>query len=231
MYNFRVNFFNPHIRILQMNKLAKMVMAIFCVAFAVASCNKYETYADQKKKENNAIKAYIADHNVNVISEEQFALQNHTTDTAKNEFVLFDSNGIYLQIIRKGCGELLKSGETSDVLVRFNEWNLLYEDSLQLSNNTLYYSPIVDRMTVTNTSGTFTGSFDTSSSLMYSAYSSQSVPSGWLFPLTYVNLGRPVKDDDEIAKIRVIVPSAQGQYYATQNVYPCLYEMTYERGN
>lgn len=213
-----------------MKKFFSLLMITLCGAFLLASCNDYETYADKKKKENAAINAYIANNNVKVISEETFAAQGYTTDTAKNEFVLFDSNGIYLQIIRKGCGNPLRNGETSDVLVRFDEYNLL-SDSLQLSNNNLYFSSIVERMNVTNTSGTFKGSFDAKASIMYAAYTSQSVPSGWLFPLTYINLGRPEKDDDEVAKIRVIVPSSQGHAYASQNVYPCLYDLTYEKGN
>ena len=212
-----------------MKKLASLIVIAICSVFVFASCHDYETYADQKKKENAAIKAYITSNNVKVISEDVFAAQGYTTDVSKNEFVLFESNGIYLQIVRKGCGKPLASGETSDILVRFDEYNLL-GDSLQLSNNNLYFSSIVERMNVTNTTGTFSGSFDTSSSLMYSAYTSQSVPSGWLYPLTYVNLGRPEKDDEEIAKVRVIVPSAQGQYSASQSVYPCLYNLTYERG-
>lgn len=213
-----------------MKKLLSIFLVLLCGVLVFVSCNDYETYADQKKKEKSAINAFIADNNVKVISEETFAAQGYTTDTARNEFVLFDSNGIYLQIVRKGCGKPLANGENSDVLVRFDEYNLL-GDSLQLSNNNLYFSSIVERMNVTNSSGTFSGSFDTSSSIMYSAYSSASVPSGWLYPLTYVNLGRPEKDDDEIAKVRIIVPSAQGHSYASQNVYPCLYNLTYEKGN
>ncbi len=193
------------------------------------SCSDTETYADKRKKEDAAIAAYLSEYNVRVISESTFAAQGYTTDVSANEYVLFDSNGIYLQIVRKGCGEPIKNGETCTVLCRFSEYNLL-GDSLQLSNDNLYYSSIPEVFTVVNTSGTFSGSFDESNSLMYLAYSSASVPSGWLYPLTYVNLGRPVDDDDEVAKVNVIVPAAQGQYYASVNVYPCLYVLTYERG-
>ncbi len=209
-----------------MRKLFSLFVAGF-VAMLLASCNDYETYADQKKKENSAINAYIAKNNVNVISEETFAAQGYTTNVAKNEFVLFESNGIYLQIIRHGCGEKLKNGETSDILCRFTEYNLL-ADSVQLSNDILYYSSIPEKMTVVNNSGTFTGSFDTKRSLMYTAYTSASVPAGWLYPLTYVNVGFPINKDDEIAEVKVIVPSAQGHYYASMNVYPCLYTLTYQ---
>lgn len=210
-----------------MKKLIRFAMVVLGAIVVMSSCNKYETYADQKKRENAAINSYLVDNNVKVISEETFAAQNYTTDVSQNEFVLFDSNGIYLQIIRKGCGEPLKAdGRPRGLLVRFDERNLL-TDSLQLSNNVLYFSSVVEKMTVTNNSGTFTGSFD-NTGLMYSVYGSQSVPAGWLFPLTYLNVGRPVNDDDEIAKIRVIVPSSQGQAYASQRVYPCLYDLTYE---
>ncbi|MCD8289856.1 MAG: DUF4827 domain-containing protein [Prevotella sp.] len=202
---------------------------VVCAAVFCASCSDEETYADMRKKEDAAINAYLSDYNVKVISEDTFAAQGYTTDVSKNEYVLFDSNGIYLQIIRQGCGEKIRQGETVDILCRFSEYNLL-GDSLQLSNDNLYYSSIPEKMTVTNNSGTFSGSFDTESSLMYAAYSSASVPSGWLYPLTYLNIGRPVNDDDETAKISVIVPSSQGQYYASANVYPCLYVITYERG-
>ncbi|MCD8305861.1 MAG: DUF4827 domain-containing protein [Prevotella sp.] len=202
---------------------------VVCAAVVFDSCSDEETYADMRKKEDAAINAYLSDYNVKVISEDTFAAQGYTTDVSKNEYVLFDSNGIYLQIIRQGCGEKIRQGETVDILCRFSEYNLL-GDSLQLSNDNLYYSSIPEKMTVTNNSGTFSGSFDTESSLMYAAYSSASVPSGWLYPLTYLNIGRPVNDDDETAKISVIVPSSQGQYYASANVYPCLYVITYERG-
>ena len=62
-------------------------------------------------------------------------------------------------------------------------------------------------------------------------HSSTSVPAGWLVPLTYVNIGRPVEDDDEIAKVRLIVPHSQGTVDASSSVFPCYYEITYERDN
>ena len=65
---------------------------------------------------------------------------------------------------------------------------------------------------------------------MYNTYSSAAVPSGWLVPMAYINLGRPASEDDEIAKVKLIVPHTQGQSNASQNVYPCMYELTYERG-
>ena len=223
--NFAENMYNQ----IKMNKLFALAVACLFAGSMLVSCDDYESYADKKKKENAAINAYIANNNVNVISEETFAANGYKTDVSKNEFVLFRSNGIYLQIVRQGCGEKLKNQEKADVLCRFTERNLL-GDSIQLSNDILYYSSLPEKFSVYNSYGTFTGSFDTSNSLMYQAYSNASVPSGWLYPLTYINLGRPVKDTDEVAKINVIVPSSQGQYYASMNTYPCLYTLTYERG-
>ena len=213
-----------------MKKLIFMALAIMELAMMV-SCDDDETYADQKERERDAINAYIVKEGINVISEAQFANQGNTTDLEKNEYVLFETTGVYMQIVREGCGEKLKNGETATVLCRFDERNLL-TDTLQLSNNNLYWSAIVDKMTVNNTSGTFTAWYDSSSSLMYSYYGggSTSVPSGWLVPLTYIKVGRPSAPDEKIAKVNIIVPHTQGHYYASMNVYPCLYTITYERG-
>jgi len=210
-------------------RIYSSVIAFAAGLLLLASCSDTETYADQKKQERTAIQQFVSQAGITVLSEEEFEAAGEVTDTANNEFVLFDNTGIYMQIVRKGCGEKLADGETATVLCRFSEWNLL-TDSLQLSNDVMYYSSIVDKMTVTNTSGTFTGSFISGESVMYTAYGSASVPSGWLVPLSYINLGRPQSYDEEIAKVRLIVPHTQGQSYALANVYPCYYVITYERG-
>ena len=213
-----------------MRKLTYLLIVFVGIALFDA-CNHTETYAEQKDKERAAINQYIADSAVNVISETKFFQQDSTTDVSKNEFVLFESSGVYMQIVRKGCGEKLKDGETATVLCRFTERNLKKgADSIQLTNQVLAYSSICDKMSVKNTSGTFTASFLNGESLMYSVYQSASVPSGWLVPLSYINIGRPTKDGEEIAKVRLIVPHTQGHSYASQSVYPCLYDITYERG-
>lgn len=193
------------------------------------SCNDYETYAEQRDRENSAISRFIRDSSITVINETQFAEQGYTTDLDKNEFVLMKSSGVYMQIVRDGCGEKIKNGETTTVLCRFTERNLL-TDSIQLTNDILAFASIPEKMSVTNTNGTFSASFDTSSSLMYTFYSSASVPSGWLIPLNYIKVGRQVSSDDEIAKVNLIVPSTQGHQYASSSVYPCYYTITYEKG-
>ena len=62
---------------------------------------------------------------------------------------------------------------------------------------------------------------------MYAAYSSTSVPKGWLVPLSYIKVGRQFSED-QISKVRLIVPHSEGHANATSSVYPCFYEITYQ---
>ena len=207
-------------------------LALLLSASFLSSCSDDVTYADQVKRERSAINAYIADSAVTVISENQFRDQNYTTDVTKNEFDLFQSSGLYMQIIRKGAGKPIAQGETARIICRFTERNLL-TDTIQATNTTQYSQKYLDVMKVTNNSGTFQGSFeirDNHVSLMYLLYGSTSIPSGWLAALPYVNIGRYVNAGDEVAKVRLIVPHDLGQTYAIQNVYPCLYDITFQRG-
>lgn len=210
-----------------MRNLALAFIA-FIAAVTVISCDDTETYAEQKDKERAAISRFIADSAITVITESQFKEQGYKTDVSKNEFVLMQNSGVYMQIVREGCGEKIKEGETTTVLCRFTEYNIL-TDSLQLTNDILSFSSIVDKMTVTNSSGSFTASF-IDESVMAMFYGTTSVPSGWLVPLTYIKVGRHENAGDEIAKVNLIVPHTQGHAYASSGVYPCYYTITYERG-
>lgn len=214
----------------QLMKTLKFLALTLIAIVALASCSDSETYADMKKKERSAINRYIANQKINVISEDVFNAQNQTTNVDKNEWVLFDGTGVYMQIVREGCGKKLESGKTEKILCRFNEYNILESDSTLQCSNIYSYLWEVEKMTVKNTSGTFSGTFDKESSLMYSTYSSAAVPSGWLVPLTYIKLGIPASATDEIAKVKLIVPHSMGQSNASQNVYPCMYEITYQLG-
>lgn len=212
-----------------MRKIGILLIAVLGFAALCASCSDSVSYADQKKQEKAAINSYITKQGIKVISEAEFFANDTTTDVSKNEYVLFNTSGVYMQIVRKGCGKKLANGETATVLCRFTERNLL-TDTLQLTNMTASTSAYVEKMMVTNTSGTFSAAFGTETSLMYSAYSSTSVPSGWLVPLSYILIGRPSTADEEIARVNLIVPHSQGQSYASSSVYPCFYEITYQRG-
>lgn len=198
----------------------------FCAILMATACHDTETYADQKDRERTAISKFIAERGIRVISESEFK-RDTITDVSRNEFVLFENTGVYMQIVRKGCGEKVKPGETVNVLCRFDERNLLV-DSLGLSNNNISYASLPDKFAVTNTLGTFTASF--LSGVMMSAYATTSVPAGWLIPLSYINVGRVTKEGEEIAKVNIIVPHSQGTSYALSKVVPYYYEITYERG-
>ena len=211
-----------------MKKLTYLFLFVVGVTL-FSACRDQQTYADQKNRERAAINKYLVDSAVNVISEDQFKAQNYTTDVSKNQFVLFQSNGIYMQIVRKGSGRPIREGEHLRILCRFTERNLL-TDSVQVSN-VLYplYTRFVETMDIVNRSGTMTGSFDKTSSLMYTFSGTTTVPTGWLAPLTYLNIGRWDDTGHEIAKVRVIVPHDVGQSNAVSAVYPCLYDITYQR--
>lgn len=208
----------------------KRILFILIAAAAVfASCNDYETYGDKKEKERNAIAKFISDSSIVVISEDQFNRQGQTTDLARNEYVKFDKNGVYMQIVRQGCGTKLQDGEKTRLICRFSEYNLL-EDTITLcnNNNELYYVVAMpDIMQISRTGSSFTASF--LSGIMYSVYKSAAVPSGWLVPLSYVNVGRPQSADEEYSMVRLIVPHSQGHANASGNVIPYFYEITFQR--
>lgn len=230
-----------------MSKKYLSVCVALCVfTAAVCSCDDDETYADQKKKERKAITAFLkrdltlldaqGDTLINmgkaisVIPEWKFNDQDSVTDLENNEFVLFPGSGVYMQIVRKGPGDPIRSGETKRVICRYFEYNIL-GDSLQSTNRTSYWATNPDVMDVSNNSGTINASFNTTlngGGAMYMIYKNVSVPNGWLIPLNYINLGRQKAEDEGIAKVRLIVPHSEGQTDATNNVYPCFYEISYQ---
>ena len=214
-------------------------LLLLLLAVSYVSCENYETYADKKEAERDAINNFIAREGIQVINETQFKAQNQTTDLSKNQFVFFDRNGVYMQIVREGCGEKLEENKQVNILCRFMEKNILL-DSILLRNdiqgwltyngNTYDTSLYVDKMAVKRTGTTITASYITG--LMYMYHGSASVPAGWLVPLNYIKIGRPdpgTDENEEISKVRLIVPHSQGSSDASANVYPCYYEITYER--
>lgn len=226
------------------NKITALFAGLLLIG-GLVSCDDGETYAEQKEKERNAISAFLGRDavvmesetdtlihigKINVISESQFYQQDSTTNLEKNEYVLFNASGVYMQIISKGAGEKLKPGETKRVYCRFTEYNIM-ADSLQMTNNSYFWEPRPDVIEVTNTSGTITGSFcmgEAGWGAMYTAYSDKSVPSGWLVPFSYINIGRQTSSSQPISKVRLIVPHSQGQKDASNRVYPCFYEISYQ---
>ena len=238
--------FAPDLKIerLKIDKMKKLhLIYIIAVALFAMSCSNDLTYAEQKEKERNAINNFISrdvtiydyDGNalihvgrINVIDDDKFEAQGNKTDTTKNEYVLFGNSGVYMQIRREGVGNRLEPGQSKQVIARYTEFNIL-RDSLQSSNETLYYSTTPDIIDISNTYGTFTASFniDDGGGAMYRTYGSTSVPAGWLIPFTYIRLGRQTSEE-QISKVRLIIPHSQGQSDASSNVYPCFYEISFQ---
>ena len=194
--------------------MKKFVLIIIAAIAVLASCNDYETYGDMKEKERNAINKFIADSSITVISEEVFVKNGYKTDLSRNEYVKLDKSGVYMQIVRPGCGEKLKDGETTNIICRYIEYDIINEGYTSF-NNTTFLSPIPDIMRISRTSGTYSAIFTKSASLtfgtktygnLYYTYNSASVPPGWLVPFSYIGIDLPQSEDEEVAKVRLIVP-------------------------
>ena len=205
--------------------MKRLLFIMITVAAVLVSCNDYETYGDKKEKERNAIAKFISDSSIVVITEDQFKAQGETTDVSRNEYVKFDKNGVYMQIVRKGCGSMFQDGEKGNLVCRFSEYNIL-ADTIQLRNNTSAYALSPDILYVSRSGSTFTAAF--LSGVMYTVYTS-SVPAGWLVPLSYVKVGRPQSEDEECAKVKLIVPHTQGHVTASSNVVPYFYVLTLQK--
>ena len=199
-------------------------LAALCCMSAFVACNDYETYGEKKEKERDAINQFISDSSIVVISEAQFHEQGDMTDVSKNEFVYLNNTGVYMQIVNKGCGSPLPDGKSTTLIMRFYEMNIM--DNSEISNESLPYNP--DYIIVTRTGNSYTASY-TSNSVMSDTYSSTSVSSGIMAPFPYLNVGRPRNADDQIAKVRLIVPHTQGHTIASSYVYPYYYELSFQK--
>ena len=219
-----------------MNRLFYSIL-LACLVL-LTGCEKYETYSDMKEKEQDAISSFLASQGIAVIYEATFNAQGQTTDLGSNQFVRFSRNGVYMQIVRKGCGSVLE--ETTipvTLLCRFSERNIktgemvirndIHSYITMSGMGTFDVSNYIDKLQVTRTGTTIGGYFTSGMMLQY--HGNQSVPSGWLVPLLYINVGYPENDDDEIAKVRLIVPHSQGTADASSSVTPYYYEITYQR--
>ena len=220
-----------------------LLALVLVSTFSFTSCDDDETYADRRKRERKQVESFLKNGtevkdpdsgevflsvpgNIKVLSESEFYANDSTTDVSKNEYVLFSGSGIYMQIVRRGIGEKLQDGERATLLTRFTEFNIA-ADSITCTNTTLDFATLPDVMTVVNTSGTFTASF--TSGVLQARSATTALPNGWLIPLTFIGIGRQSAPDEEIAKVRLIIPSTEGQSDAMNNVYACFYEITYQR--
>lgn len=202
----------------------KIIWILLGSIMLLTSCDNYETYGEKKDKERAAINSFISKQNITCISEAQFHANGNVTDTAKNEFVYLENDGIYMQIVHQGYGTPLQAGERATLIFRFYEMCIM--DSTMLYNDTDPYDP--DYMVVTRTGNNYEAYF-TTNTLMYSTYGSQSVPSGLISPLQYINVGRETDETGHIAKVRLIVPHSKGHAIASSYVYPYYYEISFQR--
>ena len=198
------------------------VIVLLVVAFLFQACDETVTYSEMQEKERKAVKEFIKEKGINVISYDDFIANDSVTDVAKNEFVEID--GVYMQIVRnpKNASDArrIDDGETRNILIKFYEYNIQDDDTISAS--TLGVS---DEMLVTNTSGTYSATF--TSGVMLSVYGN-AVPSGWLVPFPYLYFTR---HQSQLAKVNLIVPHKHGTVTATTYVYPCFYQVTFQPEN
>lgn len=211
-------------------------MAVVATLF-LHSCDDSKTYAELKEDEEKAIKQYIKENDITVISEDEFYAQD--TMTYDNEYVLLEESGVYMHIVSKGLGDGVLGEGNYEMLSRFIEIAIQdrEDDELFSKGDTLLanmkvintsYLTHPEEYTLTISDSYYYGTFS-GYSLMYTYYSSTSVPTGWLVPLLYLHPKRTQSSDD-VARCYLIVPHSEGSYYASSYVYPAWYEITYNMG-
>lgn len=219
-----------------MKKNLIIIFSLLSLISTLFSCKDQETYSEKKDKEKKAINEFIKDNDITgpitVISEKTFYANDSLTDLSRNEFVLFNDDGIYLQIINKGSGKTMvemakeqpDSTITKNMLCRFIEYDI---ESGDTTNMNILDPSIVDKMLVkySHYSKEYQASFTEGRMLLNN--SSAVVPSGWLKALDYIRLS---KNPANIAKIRVIVPHSSGTSNASGYVLPYYYEISYQLG-
>jgi hypothetical protein len=186
------------------------------------SCNEEETYADQKEREARQINEWLDNNGIDVISMSDF-LQDTITDNpdtgpdfSRNEYVLFSDNGVYMQIVRRGEGRMINSGEMWNLNARYVERYIGTGDTMTMN----LYQQEPDQFYVQRNGGNYAASF--TSGIMLTGYGS-SVPNAWIMAFPFIKPG--VLNGSPSAKIRLIVPHNQGTQKAASEVYPVFYEI------
>ena len=189
-----------------MKKLTLFFLSLLACGLAFQSCDNTKTYAEMLEDEKDAIKAFIRDSSITVISQTEFYRNDSTTK--ENEYVQLAS-GVYMNIVNKGSANLADTVKPNDqILVRFSEYSLM-DKKATISN--LGYAEVVDEFNYRVTSSSIAGQFTQGFML---SYYGPAVPAGWLVPLDYVRDG---------ACVKLIVPSKMGHSSAMQSVYPYYY--------
>ncbi len=200
-------------------------MILLGLGWVFQACNDGKTYAEMKEEEREAIQRFIEVNDIKVISEDQFAEQDSLTNLDKNEYVLFEESGIYMQVIERGNGKVLEDGR-HEILARYLEEQINMDgtsDTLTLNTISSAF-PHPDEFMLTKMDNELTATF-TYGGAMYNSYNSLAVPAGWLLPFNYIKAGREISGR---AKIKLIVPHSKGTSSASQRVRACFYEITYQ---
>lgn len=229
-----------------MKKLLFLFLSLLTAGSLFQACDNSKTYAEMLEDEKNAVERFIKDSAIHVISVEEFE-RNDTVTKAKangdayDEFVFFSSEGVYMQIINRGCGDYDKDKvpelarytkeqkekdkfEDRDIIcTRYKEINV---DTRELASfnipteeymdaGQLYANPAVFVYVKKETYSA--GTFIEMDYVWASYYGSTAVPQGWLLSLPYLR---------DNAHVRLIVPSKMGHQSAQQYVTPYFYDIT-----
>lgn len=209
----------------KMKKILYIAVAILASSVAFISCDDEETYADQKEREARQIRKWISDNDIDVISLSDFLKDTVTNnpetgpDFTRNEYVLFEDNGVYMQIVRRGTGKIMQSGDRWKMNARYVERYVSNGDTLSMNHYSSDSEP--DVMFVERTGDNYTARF--LSGVMYKMYSSPAVPSAWIMVMPYIK--PKLLNGESSALVRLIVPHNQGTQTASANVYPTFYEI------
>lgn len=202
-----------------MKKLVPIFLILLVVGTAFQACNNGKTYAEQQEDERKAIREFIKDSAINLITFEQFQQQDSMTDVSKNQYVQLPE-GIYMQILNKGTGT--KFENRNIINVRYKEIDVMErEEGASNYDVPAWSDPFEYNKTETSVSGQFQWG---ESWLVYvhsNGYSQNSsmthaVPTGFLIPLNYVT---------DQAHVKIIVPHKAGHAVAMQYVNPFFYEI------
>lgn len=208
-----------------MNKYLLKLSVLLMAGLMMIACDDTETYAEQKARENKQIADFIKDNNIQVIKMSDFLQDTITNnpetgpDFSKNEYVLFEDNGVYMQIVRRGTGRQMEDGDRWDMTARYVEYGIAAEDTLTLNTFATYTSP--DQYWCLRTGDKFSAGF--TSGVMFQYYGS-AVPNSWIMSMPFLKPG--FLNGEPSAKVKLIVPHNQGTQKAATNVYPTFYEIT-----
>lgn len=199
-----------------MKKLTLFFFALLALGLGFQACDNTKTYAEMLEDEKDAIKAFIKDSSINVISQSEFYAQDSMTDVSKNQYVQLAS-GVYMQIVDKGSTNPADTVKSNDeVLVRFSEYNIMEKfftyDSFGIATAVDLFRYVV---TPSSIAGTFIEGY-----YMYNTGSRQTVvPSGWLVALSYVR---------NKSHVKLIIPAKMGSTSSMQSVTPYYYDLKFK---